>query len=144
MTQVTTSNNMVVLHARSRAIPFLEAPPGLEELVGGEKGFDPLGFSKVVPLKYLREAEIKHGRVAMLAVVGWIGADLFKLPGEVHQISSLKAHDVAVSSGAMTQILIWIAAAESVSFLAIKEMIFDGSDRQPGAFMCDIVCSPRS
>jgi hypothetical protein len=28
-----------------------------------------------------REAEIKHCRIAMLATVGWIVADFFKLPG---------------------------------------------------------------
>eukprot|EP00408_Alexandrium_pacificum_P065298 CAMPEP_0171168924 /NCGR_PEP_ID=MMETSP0790-20130122/7955_1 /TAXON_ID=2925 /ORGANISM="Alexandrium catenella, Strain OF101" /LENGTH=252 /DNA_ID=CAMNT_0011633767 /DNA_START=76 /DNA_END=834 /DNA_ORIENTATION=- len=52
--------------------------------------FDPLGFTKS-PLmtfkndpngfKHLREAEIKHGRVAMMASVGSVFAHYYKLPG---------------------------------------------------------------
>jgi hypothetical protein len=43
----------------------------------------------------------------MLATLGWIFADFVKLPGEVHQVSSLEAHNVAVQSGALIQILFW-------------------------------------
>jgi len=42
--------------------------------------FDPLGFSKDASpetMKKFREAELKHGRVAMLAVFGMITADKF-------------------------------------------------------------------
>jgi hypothetical protein len=35
----------------------------------GYAGFDPLGFSDYYDLKWLQEAEIKHGRVCMLAAV---------------------------------------------------------------------------
>ena len=38
----------------------------------GDKGFDPLGFADSKPkLRIYREAEIKHGRLAMLAALGW-------------------------------------------------------------------------
>lgn len=37
----------------------------------GDFGFDPLGISDTIPsLNYARAAELKHGRVAMLATVG--------------------------------------------------------------------------
>lgn len=41
--------------------------------------FDPLGFSKTddaTLIKY-RESELKHGRVAMLAVLGWLTQEHF-------------------------------------------------------------------
>ena len=39
---------------------------------GEEEGFDPMGFSLAIDIRWLREAELKHGRVAMLATLGWI------------------------------------------------------------------------
>lgn len=82
-------------------------------LTGGEgpelKNFDPLKFSEKSPewVPFFREAEIKHSRIAMLATLGFIFADLVKLPGDVHQVSSAGAHSVAVQSGALVQILLW-------------------------------------
>lgn len=81
-------------------------------LVGGAgpelKNFDPLKLSENSDwLLWFREAEIKHSRIAMLATVGWIVADFVQLPGEVHQVSSLAAHNAAVASGALPQILFW-------------------------------------
>jgi len=38
----------------------------------GNVEFDPLGFAELYDVKWLREAELKHGRVSMLAVVGWL------------------------------------------------------------------------
>merc|ERR1711959_452070 len=46
--------------------------------------FDPLGFSKVgdeAGFRKLREAEIKHGRVAMMASIGLVGQHFVKFPG---------------------------------------------------------------
>jgi len=38
----------------------------------GDKGFDPLGFADSdAKLRIYREAELKHGRLAMLAALGW-------------------------------------------------------------------------
>merc|ERR1711971_704169 len=96
------------------------------------KGFDPLGLSDWVPVEWLRESELKHGRVCMLAVVGFVATDLgFRLPGEMHQVASINAHDMAVDMGAMTQIGIWIAVAECIGYLAILEML-DGSSASRG------------
>jgi hypothetical protein len=50
----------------------------------GRQGFDPLGIGSwdVLNMNFLREAEIKHGRIAMLAFVGIMveGAGI-KAPG---------------------------------------------------------------
>ncbi|KAL9139498.1 Light-harvesting complex-like [Amphidinium carterae] len=46
--------------------------------------FDPLGFCKegdVETFRNYRAAEIKHGRVAMMAAVGLVAQDIFQLPG---------------------------------------------------------------
>jgi light-harvesting complex I chlorophyll a/b binding protein 1 len=85
---------------------------GLPGNAGPElKNFDPLKFSEKSPewVPFFREAEIKHGRIAMLATLGWIVADFVKLPGDVHLVSSLDAHTAAVKSGALIQILLWLA-----------------------------------
>lgn len=70
----TRSRSAVSLNAKSRALPFLEAPPKLDGTLAGDAGFDPLGLSEIegigADLYWMREAELKHGRVAMLATVG--------------------------------------------------------------------------
>jgi len=44
---------------------------GTNDIVG-DKGFDPLGFAdSKSKLRIYREAELKHGRLAMLAALGW-------------------------------------------------------------------------
>ena len=44
----------------------------------GNKGFDPLNCSvDISTLKKYREAEIKHGRLAMLASVGWPLSEIY-------------------------------------------------------------------
>ena len=45
--------------------------------MAGDVGFDPLGFSTTITelggdLNYVREAELMHGRQAMLATVGFV------------------------------------------------------------------------
>lgn len=73
------------------------------------RNFDPLNLAEKSPdwVPFFREAELKHCRIAMLATLGWIVADFLHLPGDVHAVSSLQAHNVAVQSGAMVQILFW-------------------------------------
>lgn len=71
---------------KSASIPFLNKPPALDGSMPGDVGFDPLGFSTTITelggdLNYVREAELMHGRQAMLATVGFVAPALFgKLP----------------------------------------------------------------
>jgi hypothetical protein len=56
--------------------------------LAGDEGFDPLGLSNIddlgIDLYWMREAELKHSRVAMLAVVGALAQEVgFVLPGMV-------------------------------------------------------------
>ena len=62
----------------SQSIPFLKRPKELKFELAGDVGFDPLNFAKNKEALYeYREAEIKHGRLAMLASVGWVLSELF-------------------------------------------------------------------
>lgn len=63
-----------------RAVPFAPAPDCLPENIPGYMGFDPLGLSTLCNVEWLREAEIKHCRVAMLAAAGSIAQDLYQFP----------------------------------------------------------------
>lgn len=44
----------------SASVPFMDRPPKLDGSLPGDVGFDPLGFSNMFDLNFLREAEIKH------------------------------------------------------------------------------------
>jgi len=55
----------------SVALPFLRRPNKLDGTHAGDHGFDPLGFTEEYDLYTMMEAEIRHARLAMLAVVGW-------------------------------------------------------------------------
>jgi hypothetical protein len=121
---------------KSKSVPFLPKPENLDGSMAGDVGFDPVGFSNWLPLKFVREAEIKHGRVAMLATLGYVFAEFVKLPGDVHQVTSLQAHDVAVKSGALGQVLIWTSVLECVGMIALYQSM-NGSERAPGDFKFD-------
>ncbi len=50
----------------------IKAPKMLDGTMAGDVGFDPIGFAKSKKTLYwMREAELKHSRLAMLAAVGW-------------------------------------------------------------------------
>ena len=50
---------------------------GEASVLVGNKGFDPVGFAtSLKTLKAYREAELKHGRLAMLAALGWPVSEL--------------------------------------------------------------------
>ena len=63
-----------------RALPFMAAPKyasfGMD--IGADASFDPFGFADT-PEKLLeyRDAELKHGRLAMLAAAGWPLSELW-------------------------------------------------------------------
>lgn len=131
----SSGRSMTMMAEKSKSLPFLPQPPNLAGLAG-DVGFDPVGFSNWIDVRWLREAELKHGRICMLAVLGFIGSGFVQLPGDVHAVSAVAAHDVAVKSGAMQQILLWTSLFEIISVKAVSEMI-EGSGRAPGDFGFD-------
>ncbi|CAM9341728.1 unnamed protein product [Phaeothamnion confervicola] len=154
-----------MMAVKSKAIPFMPAPKGLDDSMPGYAGFDPLGLSAIdgdflefmVPKAasmregivdasyWMREAEIKHCRLAMLAVAGWVAVDMgLRLPGSKYvDLTSISAHDAMVSSGNMVpQSLPHVPIAGAVMLLEIigGAAIFqaaNGSGRQPGVFYFD-------
>ena len=50
----------------SKAMPFLTAPACQGTGLVGDAGFDPLYLSDFMDVKWMREAELKHGRICML------------------------------------------------------------------------------
>jgi len=60
----------------SIAVPFLKRPTNLDGTHAGDYGFDPLGLSEEYDLYTMQESEIRHGRLAMLAVLGWPMSEL--------------------------------------------------------------------
>ena len=91
--------------------------PGAINLFRKEFKFDPLKLSETYePLvPWFRESELKHGRTAMLAVVGFIVQDFVRLPGDAYSFEAvpktIDAHDTLMSMGAsspMGQLVLWI------------------------------------
>ncbi|KAJ1485166.1 chlorophyll a/b-binding protein domain-containing protein [Baffinella frigidus] len=135
------------MQAKSASVPFLNKPAKLDGSLVGDVGFDPLGISTLGDMKFLREAEIKHGRVAMLATTGAIVQDLYKFPGVSKVIGDAKmigAHDKFISEAhagnqqafAMHQIIFWVGFLELVTMPALFETL-NGGSRAPGDFMFD-------
>lgn len=86
--------SMAATPERSTSIPIDPYPEGLDGEMPGDVGFDPAGFANNPPawvqgpgsgtagrVRWYREAEIAHGRVAMLATLGWIFPEIYHFPG---------------------------------------------------------------
>lgn len=76
------------------------APAVLDGSLAGDVGFDPLGLARSKKgLYWMREAEVKHGRLAMLAAVGWPLSELWhkQIAGVFGWDSILASNDRAPS-----------------------------------------------
>ena len=116
-----------------------EGPEPIWGMTGTSKNFDPIGFTTRAPewIPWFREAELKHGRAAMLATVGFVAPELFRVPGAQFSFESVPqvvaAHDACPDS--MKQIILWISLMEACSFAALANM--NEYDRRPGDFSFD-------
>lgn len=130
----TTAKATSLNAEKSPAMPFLPYPENLKGYIGDDIGFDPLRISDYFPMDYLRESELKHGRIAMAAAVGYIATDIGFVVHPLGQgLTGATAHDALVEKGVMGNALIWIGFAEIVSYIALAEML-QGSGRAPGDF----------
>jgi len=121
----------------SKAVPFLTAPKNTAGWVG-DVGFDPLGFSDNFDMKFLREAEIKHGRISMMATLGFVLQEYMTIPGMTHVDDSNMA-PAAAGLSSMLQIVFYIGVLEfwTNKGNVTMETMFEDPDRVPGSFGFD-------
>mmetsp|Transcript_30576 Transcript_30576/g.33397 ORF Transcript_30576/g.33397 Transcript_30576/m.33397 type:complete len:317 (+) Transcript_30576:139-1089(+) len=127
--------------------PMLLSPPSLDGSLAGDAGFDPLGFGAKdkESLLNMREAEIKHARLAMLASIGWPASELYhrQIANALGLQSILASEDKAPSvlnGGLVNQ---WIIGAGVASLVLGAVLEFSTFQRQktpgykPGALGFD-------
>lgn len=100
---------------KSKAVPFLSRPEKLDGTLAGDVGFDPLGISNYWDIKWMREAELKHGRICMLATAGILVQEFVHLPGAAFSKKVALEAWSSAPRGGMIQILVAIGLIELVS-----------------------------
>mmetsp|Transcript_22306 Transcript_22306/g.27345 ORF Transcript_22306/g.27345 Transcript_22306/m.27345 type:complete len:247 (+) Transcript_22306:53-793(+) len=158
-------DTMVDKTQRSKAVPFLPRPINLDGSMVGDLGFDPFYLSSIpkdfsgfiqppswesrnsLPTLYwMREAELKHGRVCMMAWFGWLATDgafgfPLRFPGEIYSVESIptayEAHNVLVSQGSMGFLLLAVSVVEFCTGAVLVEVAKGDSDRAAGDFGLD-------
>jgi len=120
---------------------------GADVEIGDGKPWDPLGFSKLYDrnfefnmvmtyphVQWLREAELKHGRICMLALVGIVAQKFFHIPGYPEAPDWVKALDVCYADKTATLGIIQI----SLFTMFVEGRYYSGDawigqmDREPG------------
>ncbi|KAL9139183.1 Light-harvesting complex [Amphidinium carterae] len=121
-----TSSRSVALHAFENELG-VQAPTGF---------FDPLGLSSdgsIDNFKRRRASEIKHGRVAMLATMGYMTPEITgKFPGYLSYSQSIKFADVPNGLAAMFKVPV-LGWAQVAAYGAVCELSQDQSPGTPGA-----------
>jgi len=158
-------DTMVDPTERSEALPWLPRPVNLDGSMVGDVGFDPFYLSSISKnfagfiqppqweetegietLYWMREAEIKHGRVAMLAWFGWLATDgafgiTLRFPGSVYSVENIpnayNAHNILVEQGSMSFLLIAVAFVEFCTSAALVQVSKGELEREAGDFGLD-------
>merc|ERR1719438_721300 len=156
-------DKMVDPTERSASLPWLPRPINLDGTMVGDVGFDPFYLSSIpkdwsgfiqppsweergsIPTLYwMREAELKHSRVAMLAWFGWLATDgafgiTMRFPGEIYKEipSAYEAHNILVEQGSMTFLLLVVGFIEFCSSAVLVQVAKGESDREAGDFNLD-------
>jgi len=102
------------------------------------KYWDPLGMSDdgdVLEFRRRREAEIKNGRVAMIACMGWIAPEYFRWPGFISPSQEIKFADLPSGMAALKAVPAdgWAQIGVFVAFLELFPLRQE-KDRIPGDF----------
>ncbi|KAG5193052.1 light harvesting complex protein [Tribonema minus] len=120
----------------STALPWVTKPVIGDGDMIGDFGFDPLSLSKTFDISWLRAAELKHGRVCMLAAVGLVtpelvqhpvGFDGFAFPAEFTQMNAIAALG-AVPKFGLAQIVLACGLIEIATFGSNYNSAFNYED----------------
>jgi Chlorophyll A-B binding protein len=158
-------DSMVDKTQRSKSLPFLPRPANLDGSMAGDVGFDPFYLSSIpknfagfiqppsweetegIPTLYwMRESELKHSRVCMLAWFGWLATDgafgiTLRFPGAIYSVDSIpnaySAHNILVEQGSMAFLLLAVGFVEFCSGAVLVEVSKGASDREAGDFTLD-------
>lgn len=158
-------DTMVDPTERSESLPWLPRPVNLDGSMVGDVGFDPFYLSSISKnfagfiqppqweetegietLYWMREAELKHGRVAMLAWFGWLATDgafgiTLRFPGELYSVENIpnayNAHNILVEQGSMSFLLIAVAFVEFCSSAVLVQVSKGELEREAGDFGLD-------
>lgn len=111
--------------SKSTALPWADKPLIGDGSIVGDAGFDPLNLANgPADLVWLRTAELKHGRLCMLATVGFVAPELvqhpvgyqgFQFPAEFSEMNAFAALSTVPRLG-LAQIVILISLIEVASF----------------------------
>lgn len=85
--------------------------------------FDPLGLAKDIDadtFAQYRAAELKHGRVAQLAVIGYIVPEIFRFPGEIAPGVSFASIPNGISAISAIPALGWFQMFFLIGFVDFK------------------------
>ncbi|CAK0826736.1 unnamed protein product, partial [Prorocentrum cordatum] len=110
-----------------------QAPEPRRVRRGGE--FDPLGFSDTFDMKWLRESELKHGRVCMLATVGFATQQYATFPGMQPTENALNA--VYTETNGLITLIFLAGYIESQTYggkVTMLDMFEGGENKVPGDF----------
>ena len=150
---IASTDQIIALSERSPALPFLLRPQKCKGYVG-DVGFDPFGFSNKWHMEYLREAELKHGRVCMLAWTGWVAVDMgmrvYPTPEGWADLNSVTAHNALVTTdpsnpqgfwaSPLANLLYAIAILEIYQMKNVNQMMREGtSSRAAGDLGWDVL-----
>merc|ERR1712217_569298 len=100
--------------------------------------------TELVP--YFREAELKHGRIAMLAWLGLVVPDFVRIPGDRYSFEAIPvtidAHDALNGAvGVNFQVLFWIGIVE---FCCAKKVFEWNSIEVAGDYGFGVQFLPRT
>jgi len=131
----TPSSPRSTTSSSSTAVDAMADMRGSVDFLGKELKYDPLKLSETYEplLPFFREAELRHGRTAMLACVGMIVQDFVRLPGDAFSFETVPHSATAAFSmpAQMNQIYLFIGLWEFVvAFPGIAAM--NKGERAPG------------